>query len=269
MAAPSLHATTAAAWSSLPRAVPRQGKACPAGPPPPEVNAWVVMRPDETVVVRIARSEMGQGTLTGLAQLVAEELDCDWAKVRTEYPTPGQNLARNRVWGSFSTGGSRGVRQSHDYVRKGGAAARAMLVQAAADAWQVPAAECRTAAGVGHPPSGRTTTYGKVAAAAGKLQPPTDIKLKDPKDWKIAGKRLARLDTVDKTTGKQIYGMDLAARPAERRHQGLPGVRRQAQELRRGGIAQRPGVKKVVRWATAPWPWWPTPGGAPRRRSML
>jgi isoquinoline 1-oxidoreductase beta subunit len=93
----------------------------------------VVVQPDDTVVIRIARSEMGQGTLTGLAQLVAEELECDWARVTTEYPTPGQNLARNRVWGNFSTGGSRGIRESHDYVRKGGAAARMMLVQAAAD----------------------------------------------------------------------------------------------------------------------------------------
>eukprot|EP01136_Pigoraptor_vietnamica_P011188 Opistho-1_new@49724 len=106
-----------------------------------EINAWVVIQPDDTVIIRIARSEMGQGTLTGLAQLVAEELECDWAKVRTEYPTPGQNLARKRVWGSFSTGGSRGVRESHDYVRKGGAAARLLLIQAAADEWKVPTAE--------------------------------------------------------------------------------------------------------------------------------
>jgi len=77
----------------------------------PEVNAWVVIRPDDTVVIRIARSEMGQGTLTGLAQLVAEELECDWPKVTTEYPTPRQNVARNRVWGNFSTGGSRGIRE--------------------------------------------------------------------------------------------------------------------------------------------------------------
>ena len=76
----------------------------------PEVNAWVVIRPDDTVVIRVARSEMGQGTLTGLAQLVAEELECDWVKVKTEYPTPGENLARNRVWGNYSTGGSRGIR---------------------------------------------------------------------------------------------------------------------------------------------------------------
>src|SRR6201991_390931 len=107
----------------------------------PEVNAWVVVRPDETVVVRIARSEMGQGTLTGLAQMVAEELECDWSKVTTEYPTPGQNVARKRVWGDSGTGGSRGIRASQDYVRKGGAAARIMLVQAAADEWKVAVAE--------------------------------------------------------------------------------------------------------------------------------
>src|SRR5205809_507676 len=96
----------------------------------PEVNAWVVIRPDDTVVIRIARSEMGQGTLTGLAQLVAEELECDWSKVTTEYPTPGQSAARKRVWGSFSTGGSIGIRASQQYVRRGGAAARVMLIQA-------------------------------------------------------------------------------------------------------------------------------------------
>nr|MDJ0873449.1 molybdopterin-dependent oxidoreductase [Gammaproteobacteria bacterium] len=100
---------------------------------PPEVNAWVVIQPDDTVIIRIARSEMGQGTLTGLAQLVAEELECDWSKVTTEYPTPGQSLARGRIWGSFSTGGSQGIRGSHEYVRKGGAMAREMLIEAAAE----------------------------------------------------------------------------------------------------------------------------------------
>ncbi|MCX7161282.1 MAG: molybdopterin-dependent oxidoreductase, partial [Proteobacteria bacterium] len=108
----------------------------------PEIGAWVVIRPDDTVVVRIARSEMGQGSLTGLAQMVAEELECNWSKVTTEYPTPGTNVARKRIWGDFGTGGSRGIRTSHDYVRKGGAAARMMLVQAAANQWKVPVAEC-------------------------------------------------------------------------------------------------------------------------------
>ena len=133
----------------------------------PEVNAWVVIKPDDTVVIRIARSEMGQGTLTGLAQMVAEELECDWSRVTTEYPTPGQNLARDRVWRSFSTGGSQGIRGSHLYVRKGGAVARHMLIEAAAEQWDVPMAECQAANSViTHVPSGRTTTYGKVAAAA-------------------------------------------------------------------------------------------------------
>ncbi|NJO23339.1 MAG: molybdopterin-dependent oxidoreductase, partial [Sphingomonadales bacterium] len=105
-------------------------KAAATANPGAEVNAWVFIKPNDTVVVRIARSEMGQGTLTGLAQLVVEELECDWNKVTTEYPTPGQNLARNRAWGDMSTGGSRGIRSSHEYVRKGGAAARSMLLQA-------------------------------------------------------------------------------------------------------------------------------------------
>jgi len=175
-----------------------------------EINAWVVVQADETVIVRIARSEMGQGTLTGLAQLVAEELECDWVRVRTEYPTPGQNLARKRVWGSFSTGGSRGVRESHDYVRKGGATARLMLVQAAADEWKVATTECTTLKGVvQHKASGRSLSYGKLAGAAAKLTPPAEVKLKDPRDWTLAGKPMKRLDTRGKLDGSQIYGMDL------------------------------------------------------------
>jgi isoquinoline 1-oxidoreductase beta subunit len=177
---------------------------------PPEINAWVVIRPDDTVVIRIARSEMGQGTLTGLAQLVAEELECDWAKVTTEYPTPGQSVARKRAWGDFSTGGSRGIRDSHEYVRRGGATARVMLIQAAADAWGVPASECSAASSViTHRPTGRTTTYGQVADAAAKLSPPASVGLKDPKDWTLAGKPVKRLDTIDKLTGAQVFSADL------------------------------------------------------------
>ncbi|MDP3139491.1 MAG: molybdopterin-dependent oxidoreductase [Burkholderiaceae bacterium] len=217
----------------------------------PEVNAWVVVRPDEGIVIRIARSEMGQGTLTGLAQLVAEELECDWARVRTEYPTPGQNLARNRAWGNFSTGGSRGIRESHDYVRRGGATARMMLVQAAADAWKVPVTECSVDKSVIiHRPSGRRATYGKVAAAAARLSPPpaASVKLKDPKDWKLAGKRLARLDTADKVTGRQVFASDLQ----------LPGMLNAAikdcpvfggklKSFDAAAVSSRRGVRKVVR----------------------
>ncbi|MGA7101980.1 MAG: molybdopterin cofactor-binding domain-containing protein [Pseudolabrys sp.] len=176
----------------------------------PEINAWVVIKPDETVVIRIARSEMGQGTLTGLAQMVAEELECDWSKVTTEYPTPGESVARKNPWGDFGTGGSRGIRTSQDYVRKGGAAARMMLIQAAANEWKVPASECTAANGViTHKASNRSTTYGKVAAAAALIEPPKEVPLKDPKDWKVIGKSVKRLDTVDKTVGKMMYGADV------------------------------------------------------------
>jgi isoquinoline 1-oxidoreductase subunit beta len=215
----------------------------------PEVNAWVVIRPDDTVVIRIARSEMGQGSLTGLAQLVAEELECDWSKVTTEYPTPGQSVARKRVWGDFSTGGSRGIRSSHDYVRKGGATARVMLIEAAANEWNVPASECTVARGViTHNASGKTTTYGKVAEAAAKLTPPAEVKLKDPKDWTIIGKGLLRLDTADKTTGTMVYGIDVK----------LPGMLNAAikdcpvfggklKSYDEAKVAGMKGVKKVVK----------------------
>ena len=176
----------------------------------PEVNAWVVIDADDTVTVRIARSEMGQGTLTGLAQLVAEELECDWDKVTWEYPTPGENLKRDRVWQSFATGGSRGVRGSNEYVRQGGAAARLMLVEAAAQEWGVPVAECSAKKSViTHGPTGKTMTYGAVAGAASKLAPPMQVTLKDPKDWELIGQPVKRLDTLDKLTGKQVFGADL------------------------------------------------------------
>ena len=215
----------------------------------PEIGAWVVIRPDDTVVVRIARSEMGQGTLTGLAQMVAEELECNWSKVTWEYPTPGTNVARKRIWGDFGTGGSRGIRTSHDYVRKGGAAARMMLVQAAASEWKVPAAECTAANSViTHKPSGRKTTYGKVAEAAAKLDVPKDIPLKDPKTWKVIGKSVKRLDTADKLTGKQVYGADLKMpgmlNAAIRDCPVFGGTVKSFDAAKAEGM---PGVKKVVR----------------------
>jgi len=176
----------------------------------PEVNAWVVIKPDESVVIRVARSEMGQGTLTGLCQMVAEELECDWSKVSYEFPTAGQNVARKRVWGDFFTAGSRGIRESEQIVRKGGAAARMMLIQAAANEWKVPAAECSAANGViTHKASNKSVSYGKIADAASKIEPPTEIPLKDPKDWKIIGKGVKRLDTADKVNGKLVYGIDV------------------------------------------------------------
>ena len=177
-----------------------------------ELGLWVVIRPDETCVIRIARAEMGQGTLTGLAQLVAEELDCDWSKVVTDPITPGRNLAKKRAWGEMGTGGSRGIRTSEDYVRRGGAAARIMLLQAAADQWSVPVSELTVSNGViTHAGSNRSTTYGKICDAAAKVAPPElkSIKLKDPRDWKIAGKPVKRLDTADKLDGSKVFAIDV------------------------------------------------------------
>ena len=177
-----------------------------------EVNAWVVIEPDDTCIIRIARVEMGQGTLTGLAQLVAEELDCDWQKVKTEKVSSNENLNRTNVWGDMLTVGSFGLRFSQDYVRRGGATARALLLQAAANEWQVPVSELTVTDGIiRHPFSGKSTSYGKVAQVAAKLTPPDakTIALKNPKDWKIVGQPLKRLDTKDKLDGTKIYAVDV------------------------------------------------------------
>jgi isoquinoline 1-oxidoreductase beta subunit len=214
-----------------------------------EVNAWIVIHPDDRVVVRIARSEMGQGSFTALAQLVAEELDCDWAKVSAEFASPNEHIKRNRIWGSMSTGGSMGVRSSQDYVRKAGASAREMLITAAAAQWKVPASECTVDRGViSNGRTKKTLRYGQVATAAAKLVPPKDVKLRDPKDWKIAGKPMHRLDIPDKVLGKPVFAVDVA----------LPGMLHAsiAQCPVFGGkvksvdatVAQKMrGVKKIVR----------------------
>ncbi|MEM6557128.1 MAG: molybdopterin cofactor-binding domain-containing protein, partial [Pseudomonadota bacterium] len=217
-------------------------------PPNDEVNAWVHIDHDDTVTVRIARSEMGQGTLTGLAQLVADELDCDWSKVKTEYPTPGENLARERVWRDYSTGGSQGIRGSQDYVREGAAAAKAMLIEAAANGWGVPASECTSENSViTHAPSGQTTTYGRVAGAASQLAPPLEVTVKDPSEWKIIGQAKKRLDTADKLIGKQVYGADIQL-------DGLlnaaikqaPKIGASLASYDASVVESMPGVKKVV-----------------------
>lgn len=227
---------------------PSRKEASDTGRPPPEVNAWVHIGTDDVVTIRIARSEMGQGTLTGLAQLVAEELECDWNKVRTEYPTPGQNLARERVWRDFSTGGSQGIRGSHDYVREGGAAARMMLIQAAANRWGVGIDECSAAKSlITHTPTGKTLRYGEVAADAAALPLPATVALKDPSAWTIIGKPLPRLDTVDKVTGAQIYAADIkldgmlnaAIKAAPKRGGKL-------QSFDADAVSAMPGVRKVV-----------------------
>ena len=214
-----------------------------------EVNAWIVIHPDDRVVIRIARSEMGQGSYTALAQLVAEELDCDWSKVSAEFASPNEHFRRNRIWGSMSTGGSQGIRSSQEYIRKAGASAREMLVAAAAAQWKVPSEQCSAANGViVHQSTGRKLRYGQVASAAAKLTPPTDVKLRDPAQWKIAGKPLHRLDIPDKVRGKPVFAVDVE----------LPGILHasiaqcpvfggKVANVDPGSAPSMRGVKKIVR----------------------
>ena len=190
--------------------IPFGTRATHAAVGPREITAWIVIEPDETVIIRVAKSEMGQGSFTALPMLVAEELECDWSKVRAEFALPHENRKRDRVWGNMSTGASRSISASQNELRRAGATARAMLISAAAARWNVPMTECTAAQGViTHGPSGRSVTFGAIAAAAADMKPPTQVALKDPKDWKLIGTRQRRFDVPDKITGKPIYAIDV------------------------------------------------------------
>ena len=174
------------------------------------VGIWAVINPDNSTVVRIARSEMGQGTWTGLSQMVADELDADWGKVRAEYVAPDVNLAHDHAWGDMSTGGSRGIRASVDYVRQGGAPARANQIAAAAKQLGVADGECSTAESViTHVPTGRTLRYADVATAAAALPVPANVRVKTPAEWKLIGKSVKRLGTEEKLNGSLVYAIDV------------------------------------------------------------
>ena len=218
-----------------------------------EVTAWLVIHPDNSIVIRVARAEMGQGVHTGLAMLVAEELECDWSRVRTELVHPEENVRRDRVWGDMMTGASRSIPSSQLFLRQAGATAREMLVAAAADRWKVPASECVARMSViTHRPSGRTLTFGAVAEDAAKLTPPMDVALKNPRTWKLVGKPRRRLDVLDKVTAQPVYAIDVR----------LPGMLYAAivhcpafggapKSIDESAIASMKGVQKVVRLPNA------------------
>jgi isoquinoline 1-oxidoreductase beta subunit len=216
-----------------------------------EVNAWVVIQPNDECIIKIARAEMGQGTSTGLAQLVAEELECDWNKVKIQHITPGENLARKRVWRNMATGGSRGIRESQEYVRQGGAAARMMLLQAAAKTWSVPVGDLKVSKGViTHMPTARTLRFGQVCASAATLTPPDvgTITLKPPYLWTIAGKPIKRLDTAQKVNGALKYAIDY--RPDDILFAALkiaPVFQSTIKSFDASETLKRRGIKKVVR----------------------
>jgi isoquinoline 1-oxidoreductase subunit beta len=186
--------------------LPAPSRSVHAAESPAEVNAWVVIQPDDTVVIRVARSEMGQGITTAMPMLVAEELECDWSKVRANSRGPMRTCGGSAP--GASTGGSRSVRSSQAFLRK--AAAREMLVAAAAQRWNAAGSESVAAKGViTHQPPDRNLRFGEVAEAAAKLPPPTDPKLKHPKDWTLVRTPQKRLDTLEKVTGKPIFGIDV------------------------------------------------------------
>jgi isoquinoline 1-oxidoreductase beta subunit len=180
-----------------------------ASMPPASLNAWMLISTTDVVTIVIDKSEMGQGILTALCMMAAEELDCNWKTIRTEF-APAAKEYFNPAFGMQGTGGSSSVRSSWDPMRKAGAAARDMLLQAAAAQWNVDKSTCRTENGViYHDASKRKVTYGAVASAASKLPVPQDVPLKDPKQYRIIGKPTKRLDTPDKVDGRAQFGIDV------------------------------------------------------------
>src|SRR5580704_7127142 len=203
-------ASAAGGGLALGLAIPLSRAGMRAAEDPCEINCWVSVAPADTVTIRTAHAEIGQGAMTALAMLVAEELECDWSKVSTAFVSPGENLRRNRVWGDMSTGASRSVASSQLYLRRAGATAREMLIAAAALRWNVPASQCSAQNSViTHAASGRSVSYGAVADGAAKIEPPANVAVKDPRDWKLAGTPRRRLDVRDKVTGQPVFAIDV------------------------------------------------------------
>ena len=188
--------------------VPRRAMAAAAPQKPlPAPNAFVRVSPDGSVTVLLAHSEMGQGIWTTLAMLIAEELECDWSRVRVEH-APAAPAYAHTAFGMQMTGGSTTTWSEFDRYRTVGAMARDMLVRAAAQRWKVDPGRLRTANGYVYRGKEKLS-YGQLAEAAEKLAPPTAVKLKEPRDWKLIGKRVRRLDSPEKVTGKARFGMDV------------------------------------------------------------
>ena len=198
-------------------AFPGLANARPLGPAPwsngtavpNEISAWIVIDPDETITIRIPHAEMGQGAATSNPMLVAEELECDWSKIKGEFASPNRNIREKNVYRDQNTVGSRGVATSWQYLQQAGASARARLIQAAANRWNVPASECMAENGaVLHKASNRRLTYGQVAADAAKVKLDKEPAIKTPNQFKLIGKPLPRLDTPVKVNGEAKFGID-------------------------------------------------------------
>ena len=218
-------------------------------PSPHEIDAWIAIDPDNSVLIRYQRSEMGQGSMTALPMMVAEELQCDWSKVRIEYASPNRNVRENKVYGDMFSNGSRSVRASQKQMQQVGASARERLIAAAAARWSVPAAECTAAASVvTHGPSGRTLRYGEVAADAAKIKLAKEPAIKTPDQFTFIGKPMPRIDVgrtrstarPNSAIDAQIPGMVFAAINAC----PVPGGK--LKSVDESPLAGAPGILQVV-----------------------
>jgi len=172
-------------------------------------NAWIKIGSDDSVTLQVASAEMGQGIMTGISMILAEELDADWSRVKAEF-APADKAFYNPMFGRQATGGSTAVRAFWNPLRKAGAVTREMLLQAAAKQWQVDPADCRTRNGeVMHDASGKKLRYGALTQTAAKLPVPEAVFLKEPDEFVLLGKPLARLDTPIKVDGTAVFGMDV------------------------------------------------------------
>ncbi len=214
-----------------------------------EINAWVVINPDDSVIIRYGRAEMGQGSFTAMPQILTEELECDWAFVKPEYASANRNFRENKVYGSLSTGGSRAVRETGQMVQQAGASARARLVAAAAKRWNVAASECTAAMSkVTHASTGRTLRYGELATEAAAIKLDHEPAIKTPDQFKFIGRRLARLDVPLKINGSAKYGIDLDT--PDMVHAAIiacPVFGGTVKSVDEQAIAGRRGVMQVVR----------------------
>jgi len=176
---------------------------------PHEIDAWIAIDPDDSILIRYQRSEMGQGSMTALPMLITEELQCDWSKVRIEYASSNRSVRERRVYGNMYSHGSMSVRECQKMVQQVGASARERIIAAAAARWHVPASECAAAQSVvTHRPSGRTLRYGEVAAEAAKVKLDKEPAIKAPAQFTFLPRRIPRLDLVHKTDGSAKFGID-------------------------------------------------------------
>ncbi|MFZ0421460.1 MAG: molybdopterin cofactor-binding domain-containing protein [Xanthobacteraceae bacterium] len=174
-----------------------------------EIDAWIAIDPDDSILIRYQRSEMGQGSMTALPMMINEELHADWSKVRIEYASPNRNLRENNVYGPMFSNGSRSVRASQKKMQQVGASGRERLIAAAAARWNVPASECTAASSVvTHGPSGQTLRYGELSADAAKIKLAQEPAIKTPDKFTFIGKPMPRIDVVHKIDGSAKFGID-------------------------------------------------------------